>query len=331
VKLLVRSALALLVISAFAAPAQATEWTDYGPVSADVRLEPPCKSGYKVRFEIRNGVVYIDGRAANIGPDDVAIEESTYGHYEMKLVPGATQISRTWVPKKPKNEGCNDTIKLPKPLEAAAPPVQAGGEPAGEEPAGGRPTTAETGGGFPWVFVAIAAILIIAAYIVYRLTRSGVAIGDTKKETATYQPDVLLKFKSSADYTGDGVYSADGANQSIEGKVKVGNPAEVQVIVENDGTAEDTITLVGGFSNANRKVSYLVKEDGASALVQPVWKEARDETSATFSQTLRPGASFSVYLRVHAAARKRVKCTLTATSAKDGSKKDVAVAYVQPG
>ena len=121
--------------------------------------------------------------------------------------------------------------------------------------------------------------LLAGAQKVYRAAITGTTPGatDTVTITATsqadatrqdvvkdimtvnqYQPDLTIG-TTLAGEIGQGIFTADGTNQTVAQSVNAKNTATYYLLVQNTGNTADSYTLTGTAGNANWTVNYLAK------------------------------------------------------------------------
>jgi hypothetical protein len=138
-----------------------------------------------------------------------------------------------------------------------------------------------------------------------------------------FQPDGLVARAKTGPFTGNGVYSATGAQEKVIAKVVDGKSTTFWVQVQDDGSSADTIALKGPKAPAGFAVAYRVGTKDVSAALR----------AGTYRKHVAPGASFLlqvvVTVKPTTAAGKVVAVKVLATSAGDATKKDAVVPTVK--
>lgn len=178
-------------------------------------------------------------------------------------------------------------------------------------------------------YIKITAAANVAAGTTCTVTVTATSAGDgTKQDVAKFiataagrQPDLRLRTAAEGSYSGDNLISADGATQAKALSIAVAKPAVYYLYAQNDGTVADTLKVTATAGSGAWTVQYLQMSTGTdltAAMTGAGWSTG----------ALAPGALSGFYVKVTpsiaAAANEVCTLTITAVSAADASKKDVA-------
>ena len=189
-------------------------------------------------------------------------------------------------------------------------------------------TGARTPGLSKGLYVKIMPTAAVTAGIQKTITLTAISLGnpsylDVVRAVATAtiaaKPDLWLRPSTEAVYSGNNVYSADGANQMKNLTAVNGATAMFLFQVQNDGTAVDTFTVTGSAGGSGWTVTY--RETGTGIDITDAVTGAGWTVSA-----LAKGGTKGLYAQIvpHGIAAGGAKTlTITAVSATDGTKKDV--------
>ncbi|MGZ4149333.1 MAG: hypothetical protein ACXVQJ_04770 [Actinomycetota bacterium] len=157
------------------------------------------------------------------------------------------------------------------------------------------------------------------------------AIGGTPEDGASapftvlgppFRPDALLGRAKTGPFTGNGIYSATGAKETLVAKVQNGRQTTFWVEVQNDGSSADTVSLRGAGPPKGFTVGYHVGAKDVSSAVR----------AGTYRKRLDPKASFLlkvvVGVRSSTAPGRVFHAKVAASSVADGTKMDAVVAAV---
>jgi hypothetical protein len=137
-----------------------------------------------------------------------------------------------------------------------------------------------------------------------------------------FQPDARIKRSHAATFVGNGIYNTTAKNQSVTGMAVAGNSATFDIKVQNDGTTDDSMTLVGCSRSPGFVVTYFTTT-GSNITANVI-----AGTQSTGS--LHSGGAYRFTLRIKAkliaASGAEKPCKVTATSVGDGAKQDVVKA-----
>ena len=142
----------------------------------------------------------------------------------------------------------------------------------------------------------------------------------------TRQSDNLVKNSSDSTYLGDNIYNTDGSGQTKEQSIKAGRTATFHVIIQNDGTANDSFTVQGGGNSTGFTVKYYLGTSGGTDITTAI-------IGGTYTvSNLLPGANQVVRAVVTVARGTAVGAVrdylVTASSVADNSKRDTVKARV---
>jgi hypothetical protein len=139
---------------------------------------------------------------------------------------------------------------------------------------------------------------------------------------ATRQPDTLVKNSADSAYVGDGIYNTDGTSQTKTQSIKAGRSATFDLMIQNDGSATDSLRVRGSGSSTLFAVKYYTGLSGGTDITSAVIGG-----SYTFSNV---GAGVSQIIRAvvtaarNAASGAALDCLVTSTSVADTTKIDAA-------
>jgi hypothetical protein len=140
------------------------------------------------------------------------------------------------------------------------------------------------------------------------------------------QPDNQIKLSNESTYLGDNVYNTDGSNQTKATTVRAGKSATFDILIQNDGSATDSFTVLGAGNSTGFTVKYYPGTSGGSEITSAV-------LAGTYSvNNLAPGTN-QVFRAVITVARgvavgTTKDCLVTSTSAADNTKRDAVKARV---
>jgi hypothetical protein len=142
----------------------------------------------------------------------------------------------------------------------------------------------------------------------------------------TRRPDNLIKNSSESTYTGNNVYNTDGSGQTKEQSIKAGRTATFNVMIQNDGTANDSFTVQGGGNSTGFTVKYYLGTSGGADITTAV-------IGGTYTvSNLLQGANQVIRAVVTVARGTAVgavkDCLVTSASVADNSKSDAVKARV---
>ena len=86
--------------------------------------------------------------------------------------------------------------------------------------------------------------------------KSNIDVGKLVTTAIGNQPDLWVRAVNDTSYTGNNLYSTDGATQKRELTVAIGATATYYLHVQNDGTAADTFTVKSAAAPAGWTVKY---------------------------------------------------------------------------
>ncbi len=139
-----------------------------------------------------------------------------------------------------------------------------------------------------------------------------------------FRPDVLIKRSSEATYSGDDIFNITAADQSVTGTVSAGNSATFDIKVQNDGSTDDAMRLVGCSRSNSFVVKYLTSR-GTNITAAVV-------AGTHVTRTLPAGGQYRLVLRIRAgsttASGAEKMCKVIATSVGDARRKDAVKATV---
>jgi uncharacterized membrane protein len=193
--------------------------------------------------------------------------------------------------------------------------------------AGGWQSSSLAPGGYHPVYIAIQPTATASGGVPCTVTVSGTSQADPTKTDAVQlvttvplqaKVDLLVRTKAETMYTGDNLYTTDGATQQKNQTVAHGVFANYYIAVQNDGNAPDTITLT---------VSTLPTGWMVTAYNGTTWADITTElTKGLTISNLAPKAMLPIYLAIKSTAGTAAPCpiTFTATSGNDPTNTDAA-------
>lgn len=151
-------------------------------------------------------------------------------------------------------------------------------------------------------------------------TSGGKATSASNFTVSQFRPDLYLRPSTVATYTGVGIYSPDGASQTVGQSVANAKKASYYVTIKNSGNVADSFTITGSAAPADWTVAYNVGSTVVTAAVT---------STGWTSAVIKPGATVLVTVAVTPAATllggPMVSQTITVTSNGDSAKTDVGV------
>jgi len=149
----------------------------------------------------------------------------------------------------------------------------------------------------------------------------------TAISSASFQPDVWIRNATESDYSGVGVYSTDGLNQTKTQTITTGQTAVFLFRVQNAGLTADNFTLTVPASNAAFTVRYFL-----TAFDVEITSQITGPNGLTVGP-LTPSIQLGFYARVTPTAAatggSSFITTVNAVSVSDPTKKDVARGVTQ--
>ena len=160
----------------------------------------------------------------------------------------------------------------------------------------------------------------------------------TARNTA-YQPDAWIKLCGAGDtcthapphpYRGEDIFNTTGDHQTVSAGMEEGNNIRFWILLENDGTLDDTFTVHGCSGNANYVISSVAIGALDAPMPAPHITKAFKDGTATF--TFPPSSeSHDVILTLNILARTTVQgtrytCPVVITSSGDPTLKDKVIA-----
>lgn len=142
-----------------------------------------------------------------------------------------------------------------------------------------------------------------------------------------YQPDAQIRRSTAAAFAGDNIYNTTGSAQTASAKLAPKKSTTFVIQIQNDGTATDSLSLLGSGNQKGFTVKYLQGDAGATDITSQV-------EAGTYS-TLSVAPTETATIRLVVKAKSTVRAgtskawSLRATSAGDPSKLDVVKATVK--